>query len=502
MATAVVEERQLLKSLRWWDGFTIALANPGFLLGSLLLAYGALGVVGAMVLWGISAAVGLMQNWIYSEPSTMFPGRSGGIALYANEGWRRYTTLVGPIATFGYWIGWSVVLAIFGELIGTLIQARWFASTTWTVWDGTVHLRSSNFIGIGAIIARVALQHLRRQAVHVVHVRHRRAADDPAGRVHLRAVYQRRLAQLERPLGAREHQWGGVKIAFVWLFLMGWSAYGIEVCATFTPEYKSRRDSTIALRSAATFSLLVFILLPLGLGGVTGVPPAAAQGQDRLRDGVPDDPRHSALASIMLIFVITSLLLSMATSTADAGRALYGISKAGLTIKQLGTLNRFNVPARAMTVDLVVNMLLILFISSLLAILYMSNIGYILCHVLALSGFLLLRKDRPNWPRPIKVAAPWVFDGRCSGGVQRGDPGRRRRRPQAQRLRHLDGLRDRRRHPRRLGAAVLLPAGGPGQGADPLEAAPSCSPITTPTIWGMPNGSGRRRARRVPVHPT
>ena len=74
------------------------------------------------------------------------------------------------------------------------------------------------------------------------------------------------------------NQWGGVKIALVWLFLMGWSAYGIEVCATFTPEYKSRRDSTIALRSAATFSLLVFILLPLGLGGVTGVPPVAAQG--------------------------------------------------------------------------------------------------------------------------------------------------------------------------------------------------------------------------------
>jgi amino acid transporter len=99
----------------------------------------------------------------------------------------------------------------------------------------------------------------------------------------------------------------------------------------------------------------------------------------------------------------------MATSTADAGRALYGISKAGLTIKQLGTLNRFNVPARAMTVDLVVNTLLILFIASNLAIWYMSNIGYILCHVLALTGFLLLRKDRPNWPRPVKVGRSWVF---------------------------------------------------------------------------------------------
>jgi hypothetical protein len=27
----------------------------------------------------------------------------------------------------------------------------------------------------------------------------------------------------------------------------------------------------------------------------------------------------------------------------------------------------------------------------------------VFCHVLALTGFLLLRKDRPNWPRPIKV---------------------------------------------------------------------------------------------------
>src|SRR4029079_11857768 len=29
--------------------------------------------------------------------------------------------------------------------------------------------------------------------------------------------------------------------------------------------------------------------------------------------------------------------------------------------------------------------------------------------VFAMSGFLLLRKDRPNWPRPIKVARPWFY---------------------------------------------------------------------------------------------
>jgi amino acid transporter len=79
-----------------------------------------------------------------------------------------------------------------------------------------------------------------------------------------------------------------------------------------------------------------------------------------------------------------------------------------MTVKQLYHLNRWHVPARAMTVDLVVNVLLVLFISSNLAILYMSNIGYILAHFLALTGFLLLRRDRPNWPRPIKVGPIWV----------------------------------------------------------------------------------------------
>jgi amino acid transporter len=408
MATAVVEERQLLKSLRWWDGFTIALANPGFLLGSLLLAYGALGVIGAMVLWGISAGVGLMQNWIYSEPATMFPGRSGGISLYANEGWRRYTTLVGPMATFGYWIGWSVVLAIFGNLIGSLIQARWFASSTWTVWDGTVHLQLFNFIGVGCVVLvwlfnifgvkpftwfTYVTGALLMIPLAVFIIGPYLSGDWHSSNVHWALA---------------SNQWGGVKIALVWLFLMGWSAYGIEVCATFTPEYKSRRDSTIALRSAATFSLLVFILLPLGLGGVTGIPPVAAQGGTGYVGAFQTILGSGTLASLMLILVILSLLLSMATSTADAGRALYGISKAGLTVKQLGVLNRYNVPARAMTVDLVVNTALILFISSNLAILYMSNIGYILCHVFALTGFLLLRKDRPNWPRPIKVSAIWV----------------------------------------------------------------------------------------------
>jgi amino acid transporter len=57
---------------------------------------------------------------------------------------------------------------------------------------------------------------------------------------------------------------------------------------------------------------------------------------------------HTA-SSFFLICLIASLVLSMASSTGDAGRALYGISRSGMTIKQFGVLNRYHVPARAMT---------------------------------------------------------------------------------------------------------------------------------------------------------
>ena len=50
--------------------------------------------------------------------------------------------------------------------------------------------------------------------------------------------------------------WGGIKLAIVYMFILAWSAYGTEACATFAPEYKSTRDVHQALRSAATFMLL------------------------------------------------------------------------------------------------------------------------------------------------------------------------------------------------------------------------------------------------------
>jgi amino acid transporter len=407
VAEAFIEERHLLKSLRWWDGFVIALCNPGFLIASLGFSMGALGTWGAVLLWAISAAVGMLQTWIYAETASMFPDKPGGISLYAHEGWRGRFSLVGPIGAFGYWIGWSVVLSIFGVLIGDLIQAQWFPNTSWSVFDGVVHLGLPQVIAVSCIIVVWLLNVFGiRPAVWISYV-------TGAGLMVPLAIFivgpyitgNWHSSNMTWAL----HGYSGFKLAMVYLFLFGWSAYAAEVCATFAPEYHdTRRDTTIALRSAGVFTLLVFLLFPLGIGGVSGAPSAAtASGQFY----VPALAKivGSGAAQVIIVLLIGSLLLSMISSTADGSRALYGIARDGMTVKQLYHLNRFHVPARAMSVDLVVNVLLVLFVSSNLAILYMSNIGYVLAHVFALSGFLLLRRDRPNWPRPIKVGPIWLW---------------------------------------------------------------------------------------------
>jgi amino acid transporter len=79
-----------------------------------------------------------------------------------------------------------------------------------------------------------------------------------------------------------------------------------------------------------------------------------------------------------------------------------------MTVKELAVLNRFNVPGNAMTLDMVINTLFVFFVGNIFGILAASNLGYVLAHMFALSGYVLLRRDRPLWPRPIKLARYWT----------------------------------------------------------------------------------------------
>ena len=483
MAQAVVEERQLLKTLRWYDGFVIALANPGFLLGSLGYSVLDLGGWGAAMLWGFTAFLIVFVMVLYSELAAMFPNKSGGFPLYANEGWRKYTTLVGPIATFGYWIGWSVVLAFLGLFVGSIAQAAWFPGEPYGTnafggaeidagyfHTGSVFIGLQHLIAIGVILfvwfwnffgARIAVTFNYLAGVLLM---------IPLFCFMFLPFINGDFdsSNLTFKLNDPGLAWGGWQMALVWIWLMIWSAGGVDTCATFAPEYKDTvNDTRKALLSAAIFSLIVYTILPIGLTG--GVGPKTVEAYDYV--GALNQLVGPNLTNFFVVVILASFVISMNTATADGSRALYGISRDGLTIRQLGRLNRWNVPGFAMSLDTVINILFVLFVGNIFGILAASNIGYVLAHIFALSAFILLRRDRPNWPRPIKLAN--VLDGIAGGALQpvhRLHDRRRRLVPdRGRRLRQGSPGEDHRlRRPRRLAPALPVPANRAGQGSSAL----------------------------------
>jgi amino acid transporter len=419
VATAAVDERQLLKTLRWYDGFVIALANPGFLLLSLAYSVADLGGWGAALLWGISAAVAVFINTIYSELAAMFPDKSGGLALFAHEAWRKYTTLVGPIATFGYWIGWSVVLSTSGLFIGSVIQGAWWPGEpggSYLATDGYFSVFGLTQFGLPAAIAIGLI--LAVWLFNVFGTRVGVTFGYIAGLLLMIPLFIMIVvpivngsfdsSNLTYKLNDPGLAWGGLQLALVWLWLMCWSAWGVDVCATFAPEYKeTARDTKLALRSAALFSMVVYITLPITFVGGAG--PKSVESYDYVGGMMSILGTNSKAVQDFLVFcLVASFIITMNTATADGGRALYGISRDGMTIKQLGVLNRFHVPGYAMTVDMVVNICFVLFIGNIFGVLAASNLGYVIAHMFALSGYVILRRTRPDWPRPIKLSGIWT----------------------------------------------------------------------------------------------
>ncbi|WP_433826637.1 APC family permease [Actinoplanes sp. CA-015351] len=391
------------KTLRWWDGFTISLSIPAALFVGMGYAIGYIGAWTALALLGVVAVVACLQNFVYSELAGMFRDKVGGISMYAHQGWRTRSTLVGPIATYGYWFAWSSSLAIYGLQIGTLVQAEWFPEQTWTFSTGLAEIGFPHVVALGVLVLGWALNVLgMRPAMWLMYA---------TGVLVLVPILIFAIAPLTTDAWSISNlHWDiaasgfpGWRTAIAWMFVLAWSVYGIEAVASFVPEFRdTARDSRIALRLAGVFVIAVYLLVPFGVGGLAD---QAAVAEDPVAFYLGIFPGGDLLMTVCLI---AGLMLLMVMTTADGGRVLHGSAIEGLTIKQLGELNRFKVPGRAMSLDLVVNVILILFVGEALAVIVAGILGYILCHILSLTGFLHLRRDAPDAERPIRLGKQWV----------------------------------------------------------------------------------------------
>lgn len=398
----VESENELKKAARWGDIFVlVGFGMSGFMIISVGPAVAAIGAIGAAVIYGLSVIMGAFQARVISEMAVAFPKKSGGIGIYANEGFARYRRLkwVGPLSTFGYWFAWSSSMAVDLLLAGDYFKAeaihgldpRWFATIVLAaLWIANLRgLKPGVWIGYAfGILTVVPLAILI--IFSIPHIHHANL---------LPAVVTGKSAILSI---------GGLTLLLYWGFIAGYGTYSAEVGATLAPEMKNTvKDAPKAIISSALFAIPFYVLVPLCITGVVGVTAISGQPYTAFVP-VLKSVLGGAATPFVVVMLIAALILAADIGTIDGSRALYQMSKDHLTLKLLGHINKRDVPSRAMSVDLLLNLALVWIFGTPLSVVVAGNIGYFLAWVFCLGAFLLLRRNRPDLPRPIKLRAIWI----------------------------------------------------------------------------------------------
>ncbi len=418
MAEVAVDERRLLKTMRWYDGVVIGMANPGFLLVGLAFSILALGGIWAAIVWIVSAVIGALQAYVYCRARGDVPRqarrplrvRAGRLAqvLLAGRADRRLRLLVRLVerarglrplrraaADHGVRrrgllrhrrhstrpcvtqpITWPVLIGVMCILLCYIFNVRGMRPAVWFSYVvGALMILPVGAIAIGAFITGDFSNH---------------------------QINSNLLAETPTVYGDTGNGFHQFALVMVWLYIIGWSTYGPEAAATFAPEYKdTKNDTRKALAVTGAINVVLAILLPIAVLGTIGYDGILADAY-----GVPYlvNVLHTiageGFGTFLTVCLCGGLLLSMNTATMDGSRALYALSEEKMTIKQLGVLNKHHVPARAMTVDMLLN----IFLAALLRQhLLHPRRGQLRLHVLARAR-ALGRAPAPQGPAELAEA--------------------------------------------------------------------------------------------------
>ncbi|WP_281155363.1 APC family permease [Streptomyces sp. HYC2] len=399
MTANATGRHRLAKTLTWRDGMALALTLPT----GLFVTFG--GAWTAITVWFVGAVVSFLQCFVFAEMAAMFPRDSGGVARYAIEGWKRYFAPLGAIAAFGYWLGWSLSISMAAVVFGELITATWFPSSDLAFSVFGNHLGLEHIFALGAMLFAWAFNYFGLKFGATV--------NKVLGLLVISGLAVVTVACLVSPSvhwSAGNMSWfvkGDWRTVVVVLYVTAWAVYAAEIVASFAPEYKNTAsDTSKAMKRISLFMIVLFVVVPTVLAG--GLGEGVVRDNPVTYVSVAFDKAFGGGGWIGTVVISSSLLIAIISTTADGGRALFGLAQEGLTIKQLDWVNRWGVPGRSLTLDVLLNATVMVLVGAPVSILLASNLGYLLAIILGLSAFLLLRKDRPNWPRPIRRGRAWI----------------------------------------------------------------------------------------------
>ena len=412
----------LSRETNWWGAFVIGLAGTILVTGIAPVMVTALGASAIPVMVFITIT-GYLLCLFLAELSAMMPERTGGSPTYAYVGfkdrWPNFARHVNGFTSWAYWLGWFPVAPLNMILASFYITEKFHLSQKgftpihtpiayWTLGISVVGILLifiPAWLGIrlGTMFATVLglLSMIPLTLLAVMPFLHPSAAHwgELSGFKHLDGT-----GFFTNALG---HNWLVIYIAFS--FLLTWNVIAMEAAACYIGECRDpERDAKIAMNLEGLYGLFIYTMIPIAFVVVIGA--------HKLGNPLLADPNtiFSTFASavfgtgaawldwIIAVMLIIALSLSVLNALMGSGRAVYQMAIDGDFPRIFTNVNRHGVPGFAMGFNVVCSILLVL-TGGAVEIYSLSNVGYLASFIPVLIAYYLLRRDRPDMKRPVRL---------------------------------------------------------------------------------------------------
>jgi amino acid transporter len=415
----------LSRETNWWGAFVIGLAGTILVTGIAPVMVTSLGAACIPVMVVITIT-GYLLCLFLAEMSAMMPERTGGSPSYAyvgfKERWPRFARHVNGFTAWAYWLGWFPVAPLNMILASFYITEKFNLSQKgftpihtpiayWTVVIsivGILLVAIPAWLGIrlGTLFATVLglLSMIPLTLLALMPFIHPSAAH--WGELNSPSWF----SQLDGTgffTNYQGHGWLTIYIAYS--FLLTWNVIAMEAAACYIGECRNPdRDAKIAMNMEGVYGLFIYTMIPVAFVVVLGA--------TKLSNPLLADPKTifstfaeavfgtgaSWLDWLISIMLVIALCLSVLNAIMGSSRAVYQMALDGDFPRVFSHTNRHGIPGFSMCFNVVCSILLI-FTGGAVEIYSLSNVGYLASFLPVLLAYYLLRRDRPDMRRPVRL---------------------------------------------------------------------------------------------------
>lgn len=418
----------LKREINWWGAFVIGLAGTILVTGIAPVMVTTLGAASIPLIVGITL-MGYLLCLLLAELSAMMPERSGGAPSYAYPAYRqrfpRASKHVNGLTSWMYWLGWFPVAPLNMILASFYIADRFGLNTTsgftpittfiawWTLAIAVVgillffipaYLGIRIGAGFATVLGIISMVPLTFLAVAFLF-----SGEADWGQLSS-------FTQLDGSgffTGLDGYGWFTVYCGYA--FLLTWNVIAMEAAACYIGETRNpARDAKIAMNLEGGYGLFIYTLIPIAFITVLG---AQALSNPDLVDpntifvtfaGEVFGTGGELLNWLIAGMLIVALMLSALNAIMGCARSLHQMSVDGQFPRFFQRINHHGVPAAAMAFNVACSLVVVL-LGGAVQIYTFSNVGYTGSFLAVLVGYYLLRKDRPNVSRPVRLPEPFKY---------------------------------------------------------------------------------------------